>query len=177
MHRHNTNKGLQSPLPRSWALFGRPILEPPRPGHGPLPQVVFAATNRIDQLDPALLRPGRFDKVVHVDIPSGADRAHLFEYYMAGLALVNPESGWRAKYRSLHDAENSIRSELAQALAAATGGMTPAHVSCICNEAALIAATEGSSFVSKAHFERAAHEAAHGVSEKGRGPRSELALD
>jgi len=133
--------------------------------------IVFAATNRIDQLDTALLRPGRFDKVVHVSPPDDDARENLFYYYLANLAVVDPEADWPSKFASLAEAEHATRLALGKKLGALTTGMTPAHISCIANEAALIAATEGSAFISQAHFVRAVNESKSGVREEPPAPR------
>eukprot|EP00668_Euglena_longa_P040959 GGOE01053904.1.p1 GENE.GGOE01053904.1~~GGOE01053904.1.p1 ORF type:complete len:428 (-),score=102.06 GGOE01053904.1:119-1402(-) len=127
--------------------------------------VVFAATNRIDHLDSALLRPGRFDKVVHVEVPSTGEREQLFEFYLENLAVVDPESNWPETAPTLYDAEIVTRHQLAQFLAEKTPNLTPAHVSCICNEAALLAATENSAFIQRRHLDRAVQETLHGVRE------------
>eukprot|EP00667_Euglena_gracilis_P008729 EG_transcript_8850 len=133
--------------------------------------VIFAATNRIDHLDSALLRPGRFDKVVHVEVPSAPEREQLFEFYLENLAVVDPESNWCDTAATLHDAELAARRQLAEALGEKTPNLTPAHISCICNEAALLAATEGSAFIQRRHFDRAVQETVHGVRESR--PRSQ----
>jgi ATP-dependent Zn protease len=48
--------------------------------------LVIGATNRAGDLDPALLRPGRFDRIITVDLPSGAGRREIIDYYLAGKA-------------------------------------------------------------------------------------------
>eukprot|EP00993_Chasmostoma_nieuportense_P000774 NODE_1710_length_1406_cov_14.907740_g1624_i0.p1 GENE.NODE_1710_length_1406_cov_14.907740_g1624_i0~~NODE_1710_length_1406_cov_14.907740_g1624_i0.p1 ORF type:complete len:448 (-),score=81.75 NODE_1710_length_1406_cov_14.907740_g1624_i0:61-1404(-) len=124
--------------------------------------VVFAATNRIDQLDSAILRPGRFDKLIHMDIPDAQTRAQLFEFYLERLAVVDPAT---RQNTPLAQMEAVKRQRLAAELAQQTPGLTPAHVSAICNEAALLAAMEDACFVDKKHLERAASEAVSGVRE------------
>lgn len=54
--------------------------------------VVLAATNRIDILDPALLRPGRFDRQIYVSLPDIKGRASIFKvctYYLADFTVLN----------------------------------------------------------------------------------------
>jgi ATP-dependent Zn protease len=54
-----------------------------RPKIKPANVLVFAATNRADGLDPALMRPGRFDRTIHFDLPPRADRIAIANYYLA----------------------------------------------------------------------------------------------
>jgi ATP-dependent Zn protease len=54
-----------------------------RPRPTPANILVVAATNRAADLDPALLRPGRFDRVIHFDLPPRADRVEIAQYYLA----------------------------------------------------------------------------------------------
>jgi cell division protease FtsH len=54
----------------------------PRPTPSTANILVVAATNRAADLDPALLRPGRFDRVIHFDLPPRADRVEIAEYYL-----------------------------------------------------------------------------------------------
>lgn len=55
----------------------------PRPKLSPANVLVVAATNRAADLDPALLRPGRFDRTIHFDLPPRADRLEIAKYYLA----------------------------------------------------------------------------------------------
>lgn len=84
--------------------------------------IVLAATNRGDILDPALLRPGRFDRHIHLELPSLIERKEIFEVHLKPLKL-----------------SKKINSEM---LAAQTPGFSGADIANICNEAALIAARE-----------------------------------
>ena len=63
------------------------LLPPHKALHRPQPKpanvLVFAATNRADGLDPALMRPGRFDRTIHFDLPPRADRIAIAAYYLA----------------------------------------------------------------------------------------------
>ncbi len=54
----------------------------PRPKPTPANILIVAATNRAADLDPALLRPGRFDRVIHFDLPPRADRVEIAKYYL-----------------------------------------------------------------------------------------------
>ncbi len=82
--------------------------------------IVLAATNRADILDPALLRPGRFDRHIYLDLPNKTERAAIFKVHMKPLLL-----------------DKSVDSEQ---LAAQTPGFSGADIANVCNEAALIAA-------------------------------------
>ena len=97
--------------------------------------VMIAATNRPDILDPALLRPGRFDRQVVVPLPELDDRRQILEVHV------------RHK-RMAPDVDLDL-------VARGTPGMSGADLSNLVNEAALFAVREGSSEVHKRHFEDA----------------------
>ncbi len=97
--------------------------------------ILLAATNRPDVLDPALLRPGRFDRQVVVDSPDVKGREGILRVHAKKLPLAD-------------DVELSL-------LARGTPGMSGADLANICNEAALLAAREGADRVAMDHFERA----------------------
>lgn len=82
--------------------------------------IVLAATNRADMLDPALIRPGRFDRHIYLELPNMIERQAIFKVHMHGLVM-----------------KNEIDLHL---LAAQTPGFSGADIANICNEAALIAA-------------------------------------
>ncbi|MFD2518731.1 ATP-dependent zinc metalloprotease FtsH [Salinimicrobium flavum] len=82
--------------------------------------IVLAATNRGDILDPALLRPGRFDRHIQLELPNLTERKAIFEVHMKPLKLGA-----------------DVDSDL---LAAQTPGFSGADIANICNEAALLAA-------------------------------------
>jgi cell division protease FtsH len=82
--------------------------------------IVLAATNRADMLDPALLRPGRFDRHIYLELPGLSERVDIFRVHMRPLLLDT-------------DVDPSL-------LAAQTPGFSGADIANICNEAALIAA-------------------------------------
>ena len=81
--------------------------------------LVIAATNRADQLDPALMRPGRFDRSLYFDLPSRAGRRDLVDYFLE---------------RRSHDPEMD-RDDLREELALMTLGYTPAMLEHILDEA------------------------------------------
>lgn len=82
--------------------------------------IVLAATNRADILDPALLRPGRFDRHIHLDLPNKQERLAIFKVHLKPLLL---------------DTKVDV-----EYLAAQTPGFSGADIANVCNEAALIAA-------------------------------------
>ena len=54
--------------------------------------LVLAATNRPDRLDPAVLRPGRFDEIIEIPVPDAAGRREIFEIHLRGKPLAKPFS-------------------------------------------------------------------------------------
>lgn len=91
--------------------------------------IVLAATNRADILDKALMRAGRFDRQIQVDLPDLKEREEIFGVYLKKLKLApNLETGFLAKQ---------------------TPGFSGADIANVCNEAALIAARKN-----KKHIER-----------------------
>ena len=82
--------------------------------------IVLAATNRADILDPALLRPGRFDRHIYLDLPNKQERLAIFNVHLKPLLL-----------------DKSVDAE---SLSAQTPGFSGADIANVCNEAALIAA-------------------------------------
>ncbi|XP_058243645.1 AFG3-like protein 1 [Hemibagrus wyckioides] len=114
--------------------------------------VVLAATNRVDVLDPALLRPGRFDRHIYIGPPDIKGRASIFKVHMRPLKL-----------------DSSLTSDnLARKLAALTPGFTGADIANVCNEAALIAARHLSPAVTSTHFEQAVERVIGGLEKKTR---------
>lgn len=82
--------------------------------------IILAATNRADMLDKALLRPGRFDRQIYVDLPELTDRMEIFQVHLRNIKV-----------------DGSLDIEQ---LARQTQGFSGADISNVCNEAALIAA-------------------------------------
>jgi cell division protease FtsH len=97
--------------------------------------ILLAATNRPDVLDPALLRPGRFDRQVVVDSPDVRGREGILRVHAKKLPL---------------DGDVELR-----VVAKGTPGLSGADLANICNEAALLAARDGSDKVAMHHFEEA----------------------
>merc|ERR1719481_2022802 len=110
--------------------------------------IVLAATNRMDILDQALLRPGRFDRQIYVPAPDIKGRASIFKVHLGGLKT------------------DIDKEEIARKLAALTPGFTGADVANVCNEAALIAARELSTSIVHKHFEAAIERVVAGMEKK-----------
>ncbi|XP_061133158.1 AFG3-like protein 1 isoform X1 [Syngnathus typhle] len=112
--------------------------------------IVLAGTNRADILDPALMRPGRFDRHIHIGPPDIKGRASIFKVHLRPLKLAP-----------------SIQVEaLARKLAALTPGFTGADIAIVCNEAALIAARHLNQHISTMHFEQAVERVIGGLEKK-----------
>ena len=94
--------------------------------------IILAATNRADILDKALLRAGRFDRQIHVDLPDLNERKAVFEVHLKPLKL-----------------DNTVDVDL---LARQTPGFSGADIANVCNEAALIAARHQKDAVGKQDF-------------------------
>ncbi len=94
--------------------------------------IVMAATNRADILDKALMRAGRFDRSIYVDLPELHERKAIFNVHLAKIKL-----------------DNNIDREF---LAKQTPGFSGADIANVCNEAALIAARNGHESVTKQDF-------------------------
>uniref|UniRef100_A0A8C2WAS9 AAA+ ATPase domain-containing protein n=1 Tax=Cyclopterus lumpus TaxID=8103 RepID=A0A8C2WAS9_CYCLU len=112
--------------------------------------VVLAGTNRADILDPALMRPGRFDRHIYIGPPDIKGRASIFKVHLRPLKL-----------------DISIQVEaLARKLAALTPGFTGADIANVCNEAALIAARHLDRHVNTKHFEQAVERVIGGLEKR-----------
>ena len=110
--------------------------------------IVMAATNRADILDKALLRAGRFDRQIHVDLPDLNERKEVFKVHLRPLKL-----------------DESVEIEL---LARQTPGFSGADIANVCNEAALIAARKKKSAVDKQDFLDAVDRIVGGLEKKSK---------
>ena len=110
--------------------------------------IVMAATNRVDILDPAILRPGRFDRKVAVGTPDIGGREEILKVH--------------AKNKPLGDDVNL------QQIAQTTAGFTGADLENLLNEAAIIAAKENRSFMSQKDIKRAFIKVGIGAEKKSR---------
>lgn len=110
--------------------------------------IVLAATNRADMLDKALLRPGRFDRQIYVDLPELSDRVEIFNVHLRNL-----------KVNSKLDVEQ---------LARQTQGFSGADIANVCNEAALIAARNNKKSVEYSDFMGAIDRIVGGLEKRSR---------
>ncbi len=110
--------------------------------------IILAATNRVDILDKALLRAGRFDRQIHVDLPDLNERREIFKVHLAPLRLAE-----------------SVDIDL---LSRQTPGFSGADIANVCNEAALIAARHHKNAVEKDDFLSAIDRIIGGLEKKSR---------
>lgn len=116
--------------------------------------IVLAATNRMDILDSALLRPGRFDRQVYVGLPDIKGRASVFKVHLQRLktSLDKEDLARKLSARTPGFSGGIILARKSEfALASVLG----ADVANVCNEAALIAARDLSGEIEQKHFEAA----------------------
>lgn len=97
--------------------------------------MVLAATNRVDVLDKALLRAGRFDRHIYIELPTKIERKEIFNVHLKSVKT-----------------DETIDVEL---LASLTPGFSGADIANICNEAALLAARNKEKMVTQQHFTEA----------------------
>lgn len=106
--------------------------------------IVLAATNRRDVLDDALLRPGRFDRLIYVPLPDRSSREAILSLYMSNKNISVPVGD----------------------LAEATGGFSGAQLKNLLNEAAILAARGGSTFVTKDNIDGALEKLVVGITKR-----------
>ena len=94
--------------------------------------IILAATNRADMLDKALLRAGRFDRQIHVDLPDLKERGEIFRVHLKGIRLAD---NFDVEFLAKH-----------------TPGFSGADIANVCNEAALTAARHNKHSVDKQDF-------------------------
>ena len=110
--------------------------------------IVLAATNRAEILDPALLRAGRFDRQIYVDLPDVHDRKEIFLVHLRPLRI-----------------DDTVDVDL---LSRRTPGFSGADIANICNEAALIAARAEKEFISREDFMNAIDRVVGGLEKKNK---------
>ncbi len=110
--------------------------------------IILAATNRADILDKALLRAGRFDRQINVDLPELNDRKEIFIVHLRNIKI-----------------DNSVDTDF---LARQTPGFSGADIANVCNEAALIAARNNKEFVQKEDFMNAVDRIVGGLEKKSK---------
>jgi len=111
--------------------------------------IVIAATNRADVLDKALMRAGRFDRQIYVDLPDVRERKEIFEVHLRPIKKVADELD-------------------IDFLAKQTPGFSGADIANVCNEAALIAARKGNKAVGKQDFLDAVDRIVGGLEKKNK---------
>ena len=110
--------------------------------------IILAATNRPDVLDPALMRPGRFDRQISVDVPDLVGREAIFKVHMKPLKLSDNID--------------------VKKLAAQTPGFAGAEIANVCNEAALLAARRGKPSIEMKDFHDAIDREIGGLEKKNK---------
>ncbi|XP_077502737.1 SPG7 matrix AAA peptidase subunit, paraplegin isoform X3 [Amblyomma americanum] len=110
--------------------------------------ILLASTNRSEVLDKALLRPGRFDRHILIDLPTLAERKEIFEQHLKVINLDNPPSHY------------------SQRLAQLTPGFSGADIANVCNEAALHAARNKEKVVSSGNLEYAVERVVGGTEKR-----------
>jgi ATP-dependent Zn protease len=111
----------------------------PKPMSEPANIMLVASTNRADGLDPALLRPGRFDRRLHFEAPSRAGRRQLVDHFLA---------------RKAHEPELD-NADQRDAIAAVTTGYTPAMIEGLLDEALINAVRRGATAMNRSDVEQA----------------------
>jgi len=113
--------------------------------------IVIGATNRPDILDPALMRPGRFDRIVYVPVPNEEGREKIFEIHTKEMPLGDGNKIWDKK-KDKKEIEKFL-----EKLAKETEGCTGADIESLVREAAMLALRDNidSKTVTKFNFERA----------------------
>ena len=112
--------------------------------------IVLGATNLADTLDPALKRPGRFDRQIEITLPSIDERREIYNVHLKKIK-VNKEK---------------TRDEYATKMSALTPGFSGADIANVCNEGAIIAARNDIKDVSMKQFEDATERVIGGIEKK-----------
>ncbi len=110
--------------------------------------IILAATNRVEILDSALLRAGRFDRQIHLELPNLQEREQIFDVHVKPLKL-----------------EKTLSTKL---LAKQTPGFSGADIANVCNEAALIAARKEHTSIEKSDFMDAVDRIIGGLEKKSK---------
>ena len=109
--------------------------------------IVLAATHRADILDKALMRAGRFDRQIHVDLPELKEREEIFEVHLRGLKVAED---FNVEFMAKH-----------------TPGFSGADIANVCNEAALTAARRNKTSIEKQDFLDAVDRIIGGLEKRG----------
>lgn len=112
------------------------------------PVVVIAATNIQDNIDKALLREGRFDRKIHIEMPDIAARKELFEHFLGKVCTGDPNGRTKDETGKPLSLDSSIsNTALAATLSKLTPGLSPATIATVVNEAALQCGVKGKPLV------------------------------
>lgn len=122
--------------------------------------IVFAATNLKDSLDPAILRPGRFDRIIDIPLPDIEARKKIFLIHLKKIVLDSTKKA----------------EDYANRLATLTPGFSGAQIENICNEAAIIAARKEAVHVDVVDFEKAVERVIAGLEKTTKLDREEKTL-
>jgi len=106
---------------------------------------IMAATNRPDMLDPALLRPGRFDRIIEIPFPDAGSRTEILKIHTRNLSLGDIKLA---------------------SIVSRTEGATGAELEAICREAGMIAVRESANAIEKEHFDAAIRKVRHEMPEQ-----------
>jgi len=112
--------------------------------------IILAATNLSDQLDPAIKRPGRFDRQIEINLPSIEERREIYNVHL----------------RKIKVDKERTRDEYATRLSALTPGFSGADIANVCNEGAIIAARNDEKSVTMKKFEQATERVIGGIEKK-----------
>ena len=110
--------------------------------------LMLASTNRADVLDKALLRPGRFDRHIMIDLPTLEERQEIFEHHLKSIKMEKEPSFYSKRMASL------------------TPGFSGADIANVCNEAALRAARDMGKIVTSFHLEYAVERVVGGLEKR-----------
>jgi cell division protease FtsH len=116
--------------------------------------LVIGATNRSDLLDPAIVRPGRFDRLVKVDLPDKEGRLEILKLHLKGKPIASDVD--------------------IESIAEETFGLSGAHLESLCNEAAILALRKGSKTINNQELEEALDKVIMGEKLERRPSREEM---
>lgn len=112
--------------------------------------IVMGATNMADQLDPAIKRPGRFDRQIEITLPSIDERRQIYNVHLKKIKVE----------------KSRTRDDYASKISSLTPGFSGADIANVCNEAAIIAARKDLKAVSMRQFEEATERVIGGIEKK-----------
>uniref|UniRef100_A0A7S1VCD2 AAA+ ATPase domain-containing protein n=1 Tax=Sexangularia sp. CB-2014 TaxID=1486929 RepID=A0A7S1VCD2_9EUKA len=128
------------------------------------PVVVLAGTNRADLLDKALLRPGRFDRSIEVDLPDRISRVDILKVHLRNIVLLDPVTNKALEGES--ERRTELKDAIAERLASLTPSFSGADLANVCNEAAILAARRGADGCIDADFDGALERVVGGLAKR-----------